>query len=156
MRRKPLDERCSLCTTGSHGLYRMQDRFLNLRASDMLKYLELHNRDIAEKRKEITDGDISGLIEKETVGNVLHQVVDGVHKKDGRHGACHQDTIPPLLYLLLIEPFAQWMTETGYIPDNEFLTRTGIVGLSISRTGEIPFLNMKPCEDAYDYDIPWN
>lgn len=149
MKKKPLDERCSRCATGSHGLYHMQDRLLNLRASDMLKYLGSRNKELADTIPKGAGG-------KETVGNAVRLVSVGMDEKDGKSGTCHRETIPPLLYLLLIEPFAQWLTETGYIPDDEFLTRTGIAGLSISHTGDIPFSSTISYEETYDYDELWN
>lgn len=138
--KKSLDERVRICNAGCQGFYSMEDRLLNLKVSDMLKHLEKQDKDITNRIQKDER-------ENEALGDVIEQMMEPFV-----NGYMPQEKVPYLIYLLLIEPFAMWIKETGYVPDDEFLTRTGIIGLPIETSGDIPYGENLFGDDCYDYD----
>ena len=138
--KKSLDERVRLCNAGLQGFYSMEDRLLNLKVSDMLKHLDKQDKDITNRIQK-------GERENEALGDVIEQIMEPFE-----NGYMPQEKVPHLIYLLLIEPFAMWIKETGYVPDDEFLTQTGIIGQPIETVGDIPYGENLFGDGSYDYD----
>lgn len=94
-----------------------QDRYLHMNAAALLEYVMQHNETLLDK---IPDEDVSG----QTVANVVQNAV--VHLNLAMEEGDVQEIVDEtdMLYALLIFPFAQWIVNTDYVPEPEFLEGT--------------------------------
>ncbi|MCM1181580.1 MAG: hypothetical protein NC347_15100 [Clostridium sp.] len=106
---------------GNSSLYKnccIQDRYLNLKASDVLRCL----RDVSEETKTAVQDAANDM----TVGDAIQDgiewsIYDSIYEdfptiedNDEEHG------FPADLYALLIAPFEQWIAKTEYQSDFDF------------------------------------
>lgn len=119
MEKRNLQQWMSLCTGGLSGSACVLDRYVELSVTDILNFLGDAGAEIRTMLPEKTDSI--------TVLNQVEDTMDTVFDEDFfMKEEFGEREFPPTLYALMFAPFAEWILQTEYGPELEFLLKTEI------------------------------
>ncbi len=116
-KRKSLSKWYSESLAGFYESLRAQNKYMRMNTTTLLEYLRLRNENVLDNIPNWDEG-------KNTVADTVQIAVDSLKltRKDGDiQGILDAMAI---LHTILISPFAQWLTDTDYIPEPEYLENT--------------------------------
>lgn len=119
MEKRNLQQWMSLCTGGLSGNARILDRYVELSVTDIWNFLG----DAGEENRTMPPEKTDSITVLNQVENTMDTVLDEDFFMKEQYG---EREFPPDLYALMVAPFAEWILQTEYGPELEFLLKTEI------------------------------